>query len=265
MAALEPPRAEGLELPDWLLDDLAGEWGPEEVRDFVVASSREPERVARSRRDGVVGFAGVKGAVSIDPGELPAGMVIQDAASIAVGNAVEAAPGMKVLDLAAAPGGKTLHLLDQVGEEGTVVAVDRHARRVRAAARRAPGAHWVRADGEHPPFGPHVFDRVLLDAPCSGLGTLRRRPEIRLRVDEAMVGALGDAQRRLLSAALELVADGGRLVYSVCTVTPEETVAVVEGLGMHPAEGPGRVWGDGLLMAPHLTGTDGMFISVHQA
>ena len=67
----------------------------------------------------------------------------------------------------------------------------------------------------------------------------------------------------MLAASLELVAPGGRLVYSVCTVTPQETIEVVKGFGTRPPEGlPGRAWGGGLLLAPHLTGTDGMFIAV---
>jgi 16S rRNA (cytosine967-C5)-methyltransferase len=79
------------------------------------------------------------------------------------------------------------------------------------------------------------------------------------------VARLAELQRRLLEAALGLVAPGGRLVYSVCTVTPEETVDVVEGYEFHPADLPGIVWGKGRLLAPHLTSTDGMFVSVHQA
>jgi 16S rRNA (cytosine967-C5)-methyltransferase len=191
--------------------------------------------------------------------------VVQDAASIAAGNAVEAAPGMRVLDMAAAPGGKTLHLIDQVGPGGVVVALDRHRRRVRDGARRVPAARWVVADGTAPPFPGQSFQRILLDAPCSGLGTLRRRPEIRFRVAEAEVSSLAELQRRMLEAAFSLLAPGGRLVYSVCTVTPEETVDVVRDFDLRPADLPGVVWGNGRLLAPHLTSTDGMFVAVHQA
>ncbi len=265
VAAMERPVEDGLILPGWLTMSLERAWGGDEAREFALASAGEPERVARSRARLEPGFGGVAGAVAIEPGPLPDDMVIQDAASIQVGNTVAAEPGMIVLDVAAAPGGKTMHLLDQVGEEGVVVALDRHQRRVASSARRVSEARWVVGDGALPPFSSRSFDRVLLDAPCSGLGTLRRRPEIRLRVDEPNVTELGALQRRMLIAALELLAPGGRLVYSVCTVTPEETVDVVRDMGMTPPDGPGRPWGDGLLMAPHLTGSDGMFISVAQA
>ncbi len=257
----EPPR---LKLPEWLTSSLSEHWPHEEVEGFARASAIEPERIARVRRAPVAGFAGIIGAIALEPGPLPSGAVIQDAASIAVGNTVDGNLGMTVADLAAAPGGKTLHLLDQVGVHGTVMALDKHRRRVITAAHRVPGAHWVIGDTTRPPLRPNAFDRVLLDAPCSGLGTLRRRPEIRLRVDHAGVEALAGLQRGMLEAAIELVRPGGRLVYSVCTVTPEETVGVVERFDMRPADGPGKVWGKGRLLAPHLTGTDGMFISVFE-
>jgi 16S rRNA (cytosine967-C5)-methyltransferase len=172
---------------------------------------------------------------------------------------------MRVLDMAAAPGGKTLHLIDQVEPDGVVVALDRHRRRVMDGARRVPAARWVVADGTAPPFPGQSFSRILLDAPCSGLGTLRRRPEIRFRVAEAEVSSLAELQRRMLEAAFALLAPGGRLVYSVCTVTPEETVDVARDFDLRPADLPGVVWGNGRLLAPHLTSTDGMFVAVHQA
>ncbi|MGA7282734.1 MAG: transcription antitermination factor NusB, partial [Acidimicrobiia bacterium] len=264
--AREPKPADtGLTLPEWLTASLARHWSHNEVDGFAHSSAREPERIARVRENPEPGFAGIRGALELEPGPLPPGAVIQDAASIAVGNTLDAGPGMSVIDLAAAPGGKTLHLLDQVGPEGLVVATDKHRRRVVTAARRAHGAHWVIADATKPPFPPRTFDRVLLDAPCSGLGTLRRRPEIRLRIGHDDVVALADLQKRLLPRAIELVAPGGRLVYSVCTITPEETVEIVDPFDMKPADGPGTIWGKGRLLAPHLTGTDGMFISVFEA
>jgi 16S rRNA (cytosine967-C5)-methyltransferase len=251
-------------LPHWLMVRLESEWGEEPAHQFARASAMEPERIVRLRAGGEPGFAGIGGAVVAEPGPLPRGSVVQDAASIAVGNVVGATPGMRVLDVAAAPGGKTLHLLDQTGGRG-VVALDRHTRRVEDGARRVPQAHWVVGDGTKPPFRGRSFDRVLLDAPCSGLGTLRRRPEVRLRVDADQVQALSALQREMLEAAMGLVVPGGRLVYSVCTVTPEETVEVTRDFDLQPPDVPGVVWGNGRLLAPHLTSTDGMFIAVHQA
>jgi len=257
-----------LDLPQWLMQSLESAWGAVEAHQFAVASASEPERVVRGR-PGASGvgeeFPGIPGAFAVAPGPIPDATTVQDAASIAVGNAVAAEPGMRVIDLAAAPGGKTAHLLDQTGETGLVIAADSHRRRVSDARHRVPGAHWVVADANTLPFRGASFDRVLLDAPCSGLGTLRRRPEIRFRVTEAEVERLAIAQKAMLEKAIELLARGGLLVYSVCTVTPEETIQIVEGMGFEPATGPGIVWGNGRLLAPHITGTDGMFVALHKA
>jgi 16S rRNA (cytosine967-C5)-methyltransferase len=172
-------------------------------------------------------------------------VLVSDPASRAVALAVDARPGEKVVDLAAAPGGKTAQLWAAMGGQGELIGVDRHPRRLAAARKRLAKAGirpvWMEGDARRPPPGLEGADAVLLDAPCSGLGTLRRRPEIRHRVAPA----------------------GGRLVYSACTVTAAETVHQVAGLPAAPPQGlPGRVWGSGLLLAPHITGTDGMFISI---
>jgi 16S rRNA (cytosine967-C5)-methyltransferase len=212
---------------------------------------------------GAIAIEGIPGAWVCAPGEVAPDMAVQDPASVAVGNALDAPEGGLVLDMAAAPGGKTAHLLEQVGPEGTVIASDRHPRRVRDARRRHPSAHWVIADGTRPPFPESTFDAVLVDAPCTGLGTLRRRPEIRERVTPEGMAALAVTQRAMLEHALRLVRPGGRVVYSVCTFTPAETIDVVAGLGGSPPSGlPGHVFGDGWLMAPHLGPTDGMFVAV---
>jgi len=258
---------EALDLPPWLMGALERAWGAAEANQFALSSATEPERVVRGK-PGAAGigeeFPGIPGAFVVAPGPIPAGTTVQDAASIAVGNAVAVKEGMRVIDLAAAPGGKTSHLLDQAGDRGIVIAADSHRRRVSDAQRRVPGAHWVVANANDLPFRGATFDRVLLDAPCSGLGTLRRRPEIRFRVTEAEVGRLAGAQKGMLEKAMELVAPGGQVVYSVCTVTPEETIEVIEGTGFEPAPLPGVVWGSGRLLAPHLTGTDGMFVALHR-
>jgi 16S rRNA (cytosine967-C5)-methyltransferase len=194
-------------------------------------------------------------------------LVVSDPSSTAVAAALEPQPGDRILDLAAAPGGKSLHLFDLVRGEGLIVAMDRHERRAAAAQRRiqrlGAGIEWVVGDAKTPPFERSSFDRVLLDAPCTGLGTLRRRPEIRHRVGETSAAKMGRLQRRMIEAALDLVRPGGRLVYSVCTVTSEETTNVVQGKGSRPPAGlPGMDLGWGLLLAPHLTNSDGMFVAV---
>lgn len=257
-------------VPDWLAASLAAAWGEDEAEGFLAASNTPAERGVRLRPGAppdprLHPVPGVPGAATVDPGPLPDGCVVQDPASVAVTLATGARAGDLVADLAAAPGGKTLHLLDLVGETGRVVSVERHERRARSGARRAPGASWVVADAARPPLPDGRFDRVLLDAPCSGLGVLRRRPEIRHRVGPEAVTRLAAGQRRMLEVACRLARPGGRVVYAVCTVTPEETVEAVAGLGFHPPDGiPGRPWGDGLLLGPHLGPYDGMFIAVRE-
>ena len=263
-----PETDQELEMPPWLMASLEAAWGAAGAHEFATASATEPERVVRGR-PGAIGvgdeFPGIPGAFSVPPGPIPDGTTVQDAASIAVGNAVAAEEGMRVIDLAAAPGGKTSHLLDQVGESGLVIATDSHRRRVTDARKRVPGAHWVVGDARALPFRRAGFDRVLLDAPCSGLGTLRRRPEIRLRVTKDEVDRLASGQRAMVEKATELLAPGGWLVYSVCTVTPEETIEIVARGGFEPPELPGEIWGNGRLLAPHITGTDGMFVALLEA
>ncbi|MDH3190118.1 MAG: RsmB/NOP family class I SAM-dependent RNA methyltransferase, partial [Acidimicrobiia bacterium] len=258
------PPVEGLELPEWLETRLNVFWAPSVVAEFARASATEPARVGRHRSSDASGgnaVEGVRGAYILEPGPVDEGYHIQDSASIAVGNLVRAEPGMTVLDVAAAPGGKTSHLLDQVGPGGTVVASDIHARRVESSRSRAPGALWVVSDGRRPPFRPSSFDRILVDAPCTGLGTLRRRPEILYRVGLEDVERMAVVQRQILEATIPLLKDDGELIYSVCTVTPEETIGVVSGLGFSDPSGPGEPVDGGRLMAPHSTGSDGMFFA----
>ena len=212
---------------------------------------------------GAVSVDGIPGAWLWSDGAPPPGIPVQDPASVAVGNTMRVGPGDRVLDMAAAPGGKTRHLVDRVGDTGLVVAMDSHARRVQDAARTVVGARWVIGDGRAAPFVESSFDGILVDAPCTGLGTLRRRPELRERVTPESMASLAVVQRTILEEALRLVKPGGRVVYSVCTFTPSETIDIVSGLGAVAPEGlPGIAYGDGWLLAPHLGPTDGMFIAV---
>jgi 16S rRNA (cytosine967-C5)-methyltransferase len=178
---------------------------------------------------------------------------------------VAARPGDIAVDLAAAPGGKTRALGDAVGATGLVAGSDIHPRRLQRAAQRhrtPDSIRWVVADGTQSPFRDASADRVLVDAPCTGLGTMRRRPEIRYRFSPDAPTRYRAVQRQLVEEALRIVRPGGRVVYSVCTVTAAETMGVLDGLGFHgPATPLGIPWGDGTLLGPHIAGTDGMFIA----
>jgi 16S rRNA (cytosine967-C5)-methyltransferase len=159
--------------------------------------------------------------------------VVQDEASQLVPLAVDVKPGMRVLDLCASPGGKTTEMAAALGDQGLIVASDVRPRRLRTLVDtvRASGADRVRvmqvpAEGSLP-FRP-IFDRVLVDAPCSGLGTLRRDPDIRWRRSASEVVEMGTRQVELLRRAAAVLAPGGRLVYATCSSEPEENEAVVQ-------------------------------------
>ena len=248
--------------PHWLRDELSRAFTDHEIDAFWKASMSSPALGIRgpSTPRGFEPVEGIPGAL-LGTGPIPEGFEIQDPASVAVGLAVDAQPGELVLDMAAAPGGKTSQL---VATGARVVAADSHRRRARTAARRVPDAHWVIADGRVPPFEDETFDAVLLDAPCSGLGTLRRRPEIMHRIGAEDVANLAEVGRSLLDSALRLVKPHGRVVFSVCTITPSETIEVTADLDAQPPENafPGRAFGNGWLLSPSLGPTDGMFISV---
>jgi 16S rRNA (cytosine967-C5)-methyltransferase len=157
-------------------------------------------------------------------------VAVVDAAAQALVELVEPAP--VVVDLTAAPGGKTRTLLAR-GLASRVVALERNAGRVRRLARslRAAGRRdqvlIVRGDAGRPPLPRASFRSVLLDAPCSGTGTLRKNPEIRWRLRPEDLGPLAGIQAGLLRAGLELVEPGGRLVYITCSLEREENEDVV--------------------------------------
>lgn len=139
-----------------------------------------------------------------------------------------------VLDACAAPGGKSTLMAELIGAEGFVIAAEASLRRVRTAADLvgrwgSSNVHVVAADAERPPFA-RTFDAVLLDAPCSGLGTLGRRPDIRWRLAAADIDRHAERQRRLLLSLAPFVKPGGKLVYSVCSAEPEEGELAVQSL-----------------------------------
>ncbi len=157
---------------------------------------------------------------------------IQDEASQAIPLLLDVHTGDRVLDLCAAPGGKTPPLVRAAGTRGIVVAGDRHAHRLRAMRIQferlaLPDVRIVELDAAHAlPFGKQ-FDRILVDAPCSGTGTLARHPEIRWRLRPEQLSEFHKLQVEMLSSALKQLAPGGRLVYSTCSMEPEENEQVV--------------------------------------
>jgi 16S rRNA (cytosine967-C5)-methyltransferase len=186
--------------------------------------------------------------------------------------------GASVLDACAAPGGKACHLAELGAAE--VLAVDLHARKARQVEEAAhrlglANVRALAADATLPLPGDPRFDLVLLDAPCSGLGTLRRHPEAKLRRTPADVDRLAQLQARLLASVARAVKPGGLLVYAICTLTPEESDEQVARFlaahpEFHPEQGPAG-WATAradvdcldaqgrLLTLPHRTGTDGFF------
>lgn len=200
--------------------------------------------------------------------------------------ALGARPGERVLDACAGRGNKTWLLARRVGEAGeagaggAVDAADIHGGKLRVAA--AGGARatyvvdWSLGTGDVP----EGYDRVLVDAPCSGVGTLRRRPEIALRREEQDLQRLGTLQAAIARRAASRARDGGRLVFAVCSVLREECEAVVERLAADPAEGEPEVWlepapfdadeilalagegADWVRLLPHVHGTDGYFAAM---
>ena len=185
---------------------------------------------------------------------------VQDEASQLVSIAVCAQPGDRVLDVCASPGGKTVAMAADMRDIGIVVACDVRAPRVKLLRQTvgASGAHHVSVvhvgAAAGLPFAPR-FDRVLVDAPCSGLGTIRRDPDIRWRRNERDLATLAREQGDLLHRAADVVAAGGRLVYATCSSEPEENEAVVDHfLSTHDDFHLLDLRGDGSPLGPFLDG-----------
>jgi 16S rRNA (cytosine967-C5)-methyltransferase len=235
-----PSQLARLSYPDWIGEVLTDELGEPDALAALERMNRPPPVTMRS--DGYV----------------------QDESSQWVAAAVEAQPGEVVLDLCAAPGGKATAL---AATGATVVAADVRPARTRQVventARTGVQVAALTADARRPPFPERVADAVLLDAPCSGLGVLRRRADARWRVTPATVGDLAALQAEILTAAAALVRPGGRLIYSVCTLTSAESVdhPVPEGFEpdpMPPSVGTWRPYRHGWRVLPHDADTDGM-------
>lgn len=242
--------------PNWLVARWLDRHGFEAAEAWVTFNNQPPPLTLRANalctdREALQTWLAERGVVTHPTRYAPLGLIVdtvedlrvlhdatdrfalQDEASQSVALLVGAQPGDRVLDLCAAPGGKTTAMAGDMQDRGVLVACDVRERRVRLlrSAVAASGAHAVRVlqvDRDGPlPFGP-IFERVLVDAPCSGLGTLRRDPDIKWRRTESDLARFAAAQRQLLQRAADVVAPGGRLVYATCSSEPEENEAVVE-------------------------------------
>ena len=292
-----------LSIPEWIARRWLEALGPAEAAALARASNETPPLSARvntlvTTRELLLAelatrWPSVKLAVhapfalslghGVDPGSDPAfregRFTVQDEASQLVVALLDPQPGERVLDLCAAPGSKTTAIAERVGAKGLVVACDRNQRRldlVGRAARRLglENIHLMHVDGSQPledlPAAPYA--RVLVDAPCSGLGTLRRNPDARWRVQPEDSVELAALQRALLTNAARELMPGGTLVYSTCTLLPEENEAVIAAfLAKHadfsllaraaiPAPLRPFVEADGFMRTwPQRHGTDGFF------
>ncbi len=202
--------------------------------------------------------------------ELPAyqrgDFYVQDEAAQLVGRMVDPKPGERILDACAAPGGKSTHLAELMGDRGEVVAADAVSRRLERIVENARrlGLTSIRpvvADltGDPAPLGKAPYDRILVDAPCSGLGVLRRNPDAKWYKTEAVIETMAALQTKMLDKVALLLKHGGVLVYSTCTTEPEENENVVGAfLSRHPdfrldslrpfwPESPGLVTPEGYL------------------
>jgi 16S rRNA (cytosine967-C5)-methyltransferase len=265
--------------PRWIVDAWWKQFGADEAR-ALLASTNRPLELALRVNTLVADPERLAGALPVPtrpaPG-LPEGLVVdgpfdahghplfadgayqpQSRASMSVAPVLEPQAGERVLDLCAAPGGKTTHLAARMGDDGTILAVERHPGRAKALARtatrlRATCVEVVVADAETVDLSDR-YDRVLVDPPCSGLGTLQGHPDLRWRMTPERVEGLAALQQRILERGLAALRPGGTLVYSTCTLTRRENEDVLRAAGVEPTS-IHRI-------LPHRDGTEGFSISV---
>ena len=308
-----------LSLPAWIADCWLQTYGPVDAAALARASNEPPPLTVRTNirklareelleklrprfpdaelcryaRHGI--RLGRRGDPARDPAFLSGLFSVQDEAAQLVIDLLDPQPGELVLDVCAAPGGKTAAISERLGDLGGVLALDRHAGRLGLVARSVrrlglSNIHTLQRDASQPladlPVAwldslqgtadvrrqPLVFDRVLVDAPCSGLGTLRRNPDARWRLSPELPEELAQLQRAILRQAAAVLRPGGNLVYSTCTLHPEENERVVKAFldddprfrlacasSLPDSLGP-LVSGDGYLRCfPHIHDSDGFF------
>ena len=254
--------------PAWLIDRLKRDW-PDDWRTVLEAALRQPPLWLRvnALKQTVAGYrarlerAALAGEVEPDipdgirlprplpvnaiPGFAEGEVTIQDAGSQLAAQLLAPAPGMRVLDACAAPGGKATHLLERAGGRLDLVALDIDARRLARVRENLDRLGLVAAtlagDAQQPDawWDGRAFDCILVDAPCSGTGVIRRHPDIKWLRRESDIAPLGRSQRGILDRLWPLLRPGGRLLYVTCSILKQENAEVLAGfLEAHPDAAP---------------------------
>ncbi len=264
-----PRLAQLHSFPIWLVEDLVNWQGFPVAESIAKASNQVPPfdlRVNQLRTDptclkqsfesagltsdfidncshGIEVELGV-GALREWPGYKEGHWFVQDRSAQWVAPLLEPLPGESVLDACAAPGGKTTHLAELMGDSGEIWAIDRSSKRLKRLSENAArlgcrSIHTLVADAacllKNNPCWEGYFHKILVDAPCSGLGTLARHPDARWRITRDQIGELVLVQAKLLDGLLPLLRPGGRMVYATCTIHPDENINQIKNfLCNHP-------------------------------
>jgi 16S rRNA (cytosine967-C5)-methyltransferase len=283
--------------PEWVAQAWWDALGPDEARALMVADNEPGETAVRvnTLRADPKEIAAALRAHPAEAPSLPESLILdaavdlqssdlfaqglitpQSRASTAVARILDPQPGERILDLCAAPGAKAGHLAALMDNQGEIVAVERNANRaaeLRENLARLGVTNATVVEGDARDDHGTDFDRVLVDPPCSGLGTLRGHPDLRWRVTPQAAQEMAHSQREILTAAAKAVRPGGAIVYSTCTIHPPENEDVVAAvLASNPAltvedlHTDHPLWkhptvSDHLLSLPHRHGTDGFFIA----
>jgi 16S rRNA (cytosine967-C5)-methyltransferase len=239
--------------PEWLVERWIGQFGETTAEAIMAANNRPPHSSARVNtlrhsREALLAGLAAAGIAAAPSALAPAGIVlseggnwaqteayargdlsIQDESSMLVAEIADPHPGMRVLDCCAAPGGKTGHLAEKMQDRGELWACDLHAHKMKLIEQQARRLklsciHTIAGDARELPeqFAAESFDCVLLDAPCTGLGVIRRKPDIKWAKLPEDIAAIARVQRELLDRMAGLVKPGGMLLYSTCTIAVEE-------------------------------------------
>ena len=300
----DPAEALGVRqsLPAWLADALL-QWLPEAQAEAFGRACNTPPALdlrvnrLRSSREAVLqalAAAGVaaepipglpdgltltgrSGDLRLLPGYAEGHWCVQDRAAQRIAPLLDPQPGERILDACAAPGGKSTHLAELMRDQGSVLALDRGEARLRRVERNSARLGLGCIQPRHgdaatlaaeAPELRGSFDRILVDAPCSGLGTLARHADARWRIDPSSIDALVVLQRQLLEGLLPLLKPGGRLVYATCTVHPRENGELIAAfLADHPGWTLRESWQlwPGALAGEAGVGGDGFFAASLQA